>query len=546
MPLILDTASAAHEKKLHVSEDACLLSVPDARSTKKPALLAIASNLAGRSDKGEAARCAIESLRESFYAAPRDWEPKLALKESFHLANQAVSSGGKNRAATLSVLTLIGRQWSFGHLGNTRIWLYRDQKVKLLTHDHMELRMGTDPVITQACGLRNQIDLNTGTGDIRQNDVFILTTSGVHDVLNSSLIMGCAMKSESAQEVADGIIRLAKSAGSLDEMTVCVAIVDMIPDPKEKSATKVTDNISALPIGPLPEPGTVIDGFEVKRVTHNSLTTVVYKCIDEKTGNAVALRFPNPKFADDSEFIDAFLREEWIGKQHDNPHLIKVKSMAGRKRSVLYSLLEYHRGESLAKRMRRKKQLSVRETVYLANQLLDCLEYLHEKGITHRDINPGNIFVDKENKRILLTGFGLSSIEKLQDAGAEMPGQQNRGYQAPEILQGHESDKRADIYSTGVTIYKMLTAKYPYGRINSITDRTFIKSIDPVQYNKNIPGWLSEVIQKACSAKPDDRFGSAASFAAALNIPEDDMDQKKNQKGSFAKRLFSKVVPKKK
>jgi len=92
----------------------------------------------------------------------------------------------------------------------------------------------------------------------------------------------------------------------------------------------------------------------------------------------------------------------------------------------------------------------------------------------------------------------------------------------------------------------MLTAKYPYGRINTITDRTFIKLLDPVQYNKNIPGWLSEVIQKACSAKPDDRFASAASFAAALNIPEQDTDQKKNRKGSLAKRLFSKIIPEKK
>lgn len=546
MPLIVDTASATHEPRLHVSEEASLLSVPDARSIKKSAVLAIASSLEGRSDNGEAARCAIESLRKSFYAAPQDWEPKLALKESFHVANHTVSSGGKNRATTLSVLALKGRQWSFGHLGNTRIWLYRNQKVKLLTHDHMELRLGANPVITQACGLSDKIDLNTGTGEIQKHDVFILTTSGVHDVLNSSLIMGCAMKGETAQEIADAIIQQAKSAGSHDEMTVCAAIVDRVPGPEEKTNTKVTENISALPIGPLPEPGTVIDGFEIKRVTYSGLTTVVYKCIDQKTGTTVALRFPNPTFADDSEFIDAFLREEWIGKQYDHPHLIKVKSLAGRKRSVLYSLLEYHRGESLAKRIRRKKQLSVRETLYLANQLLDCLEYLHEKGITHRDIDPGNILVDKENKRILLTGFGLSSIDKLQDAGAEMSNQQNRGYQAPEILQGHESDKRADIYSTGATIYKMLTGKYPYGRINTITDQTFSKFRDPGQYNKDIPDWLSEVIQKACSARPDNRFDSAVSLAAALNLPGEEPKQKRGKLGAFAKNLMRKVAPKKK
>ena len=534
MPLILDTGSSTNAGKSSTSSDAYLIAVPDIRAAKRRAVLAIADSLDDPSEEGEASRFAVKTLRDSFYAAPKEWKAEQALKKSFAATNRAMASkGNQSGASTLSALTLDGNQWAFGHLGNTRIWLYRDDKLKLLTHDHTEHKMGEGQVVTQACGLSDQADIEIGGGDIQEQDVFVLTSNGIHDVLTSAIIMSCIMKGETAQEMAGLLVKQAIDAHGDDDMSACVAIVDRLPDKNESKSVSVIDTISALPIGPLPKKGDVIDGYQIQQTIQSGRTTMVYKCIEQKSGDTVALRFPNPKFADDHEFIDAFLREEWIGKQYDSPYLIKVKSLGGKKRSVLYSVLEYHRGESLKKRIRRKEKLSVRESLFLIMQLLKCVDFLHNKGICHTDIKPNNIYIDREKKRLMLVGFGLSSIDKMDDGntvGYTYEG--NKSFRAPEILQGYDSDKRADIYSIGATLYHMLTEKYPYGRISKVSDKSFAKFQSPDIYNRKIPKWLYKTLRQACAPKSNDRFQSIAAFSKTLHNPvQDGSDREPEENG---------------
>ena len=514
MPLILDTGSSSEKGRRDINSDACHVSAPDSHSPfNQPALLVIADSVSEvTSESKSAASCAVNTLRESFLAAPSGWELARTLKESFDAANQAVTHiGAGNHASTLSALVVHRKQWALGHIGDTRIWLYRDGALKQLTRDHTLPSMDMGSVVTQACGLKDRVDVELAGGELQEGDVFMLTSDGVHDTLDGSTLMSCLMHG-TAQEMANALTRRALEIGSRDNVSACVVKVEKLP-----AETDVTASIPALPIVALPKKGETIDGYQIQGMVHKGRLTAIYKALDQRTGETVALRFPNPRYADDPEFIDAFLREEWIGKRLNNPHLIKILKKDTREHSALYSVLEYHRGENLAKRIRRKEGLSVREAVYLIEQLLDCLQYLHGKGVTHRDIKPSNILIDKKNKRLLLVGFGLSSIERLQDRGADASAYTGtKSYMAPEMLNNDTSSKQADIYSVGVTLYKMLTGKYPYGRVSAPSDDIFEHFVSPQAYNPDVPHWLSLILEQACAPRPQDRFRDAGSFARAL------------------------------
>ncbi|GMR21040.1 MAG: bifunctional protein-serine/threonine kinase/phosphatase [Gammaproteobacteria bacterium] len=518
MPLLLDLGKSTLQGRRPENADASTIvaSKTDSPMTQ-PVLLAIADSLDELSDSGDAARCAISTLRDSFYAAPSEWQLENTLKESFGAANLAVThQGDDEHATTLSTLILYKNRWLLGHVGDTRIWLLRDQRLKQLSHDHTLPTLEMGSIVTQACGLSENIDVEILTGELQEGDIFVLTSDGVHDHIDGSAIIACAGPYQSAQKIADTLTQKALDAGSMDNVSTCVAIIEKLP---EQTIGLASNTISALPIIALPRKGDAIDGFQIRGLVHKGQMAAIFKAYDQHGGDTVSLRFPNPRFSKDRDFIDAFLREEWIGKRLDSPYLIKVLPHP-KKRTALYSVLAYQGGENLNKRIRRKEGLPVREALFLIEQLLDCLQYLHSKGVTHRNIKPSNILVDKKNRRLMLIGFGLSSVESLQDQGGDAQAYQGtKNYMAPEILSGDDSDKRSDIYSVGVTLYKMLTGKYPYGKLKEIDQDTFGSFINPQLHNPDIPDWLAEILARACAAERQQRFTNAAAFAQALNNP---------------------------
>lgn len=524
MPLILDTGSASLKGKQAENHDSVIVAHPDHAPYSQPAMLAIADTV-DESDELDIAEYALSSLRKNIYAAPLSWSLKRVIKESFNATNNTLmSSSDSAGATTLSALILHKHHWVLGHVGNTRIWLFRDSRIRQLTHDHILTTLEMGPVVTSACGLNTEIDLQILHGDLQEGDIFLLTSNGIHDVMNGTSLMSFLIKEEPVQIIASKITQAAIDAGSTDNVSACVARVEMLP---ETNAERGTDAISALPVCSLPHKGDAIDGFQVRGLVHKGRLACIYKAQDQKTKKTVALRFPIPSLADDSAYIDAFLREEWIGKRLNNINFVKSINVDPKRRTVLYSVLEYRRGENLGKRIDRKGFLSISESVYLIKQLLEGLLYLHNEGVMHRDIKPANILIDKKKRQLLLIGFGLSSIEQLQDGGADTRTYSGtKSYMAPELLVGEESDHRADIYSVGVSLYRMITGNFPYGRVSGKQEINFHDYTPAKTYNAEIPDWLEEVVQKSCTVNFKDRYNTAAEFLGALNNPPADTEKK--------------------
>lgn len=517
MPLILDTGCKSLPGKQVENHDAVTVAYPAPVPYSKPAVLAIADTV-DESDELDVATLALSSLSENIFAAPLSWSLKRVMKESFNATNNTlVGSSTSTGATTLSALVLHKYHWVIGHVGDTRVWLLRDARIRQLTHDHTLTTLEMGSVVTSACGLNTEMDLQILQGDLLEGDIFLLTSDGIHDVLNGTSLLAHLIKDDTAETMAGNIVRGAISAGSADNVSACVAKVEKLPDVETERGT---DSISALPVCSLPHKGDSVDGFQIRGLVHKGRLACIYKATDQKSDKTVALRFPIPGLADDSAYIDAFLREEWIGKRLDHDHFVKAYDISPQRRTVLYSVLEYRRGENLGKRIERKGFLAIDESIYLIKQLLEGLAYLHKQGVMHRDIKPGNMLIDKKKRQLSLIGFGLSSIEQLQDRGADTKAYSGtKSYMAPELLVGDESDQRADIYSAGVTLYRMITGHLPYGSVSATINTNFNSFTSAEHYIADIPEWLQDVMKKACAVNFEDRFGTAVEFLDAVSNP---------------------------
>ena len=101
-----------------------------------------------------------------------------------------------------------------------------------------------------------------------------------------------------------------------------------------------------------------------------------------------------------------------------------------------------------------------------------------------------------------------------------------KSYMAPELLVGNESDQRADIYSAGVTLYRMITGHLPYGSVTAAADINFNSFTSAEHYIADIPEWLRDVMKKACAVNFEDRFGTAVEFLDAVSNPPATIENK--------------------
>ncbi len=532
MTLFLDTGVATNKGKRGTNFDSCIATAPDNRM-EHGGLVACADGIAERPEAHEAARAAVQALSESYFAAPENWSTREALEQSVKAAHQVVASGGEaRRASSLSVLILRGRCWTVAHLGHTRVWLYREHALKLITQDHVIPRPTKRARIAKAVGFDTAMAADFSNGELCEGDIFLVTSDGVHDHLNGAALISILQSDLPAQHLADTIVQRALETGTRDSASVCVARVEKLPD---ESRTDIDERADALQVVETVKSGDVIDGYTIKSVRHKDQRYRIYKALDQESGEVVALKFPVPR-PDQHHLAQSFLREEWSTRRISHPHVLRTLNIRPGRRTALYTVLAYHKGETLAQRLRRKGRLPLRQALLLSSQLASALALLHRDGVIHGDVRPNNLLLDKANKQLLLLGLGSGAT--VNTSPPDLPDSRaGRNYLAPELLRGEQPNERSDIYAAGVTLYRMLSGKYPYGKLKSAKPAEHRPFIPLSQYRADVPIAVEELVEQACAWDAEVRFGKSADFVRALERVTTIVQQLRQQKKNSAAKV---------
>lgn len=246
---------------------------------------------------------------------------------------------------------------------------------------------------------------------------------------------------------------------------------------------------------------------------------VVYRGMDKSVGREVAIKTLT---AATDELRQRFLLEARSGILN-HPNIVTVYD-SGEQDGLPYIVMEFVRGDSLENLLRAGRQFSLIEKLTIIDQTCLGLGYAHKMGVIHRDIKPANIMLQPDGN-IKIVDFGVARLENL--SGHTQTGMVigTFHYISPERLLGKTADGRADIWSVGVMLYRLLAGRLPFpGDDISILQKVLHEPYDPLQSTlTGYPPALDHVLEHALAKKPADRYETAEDMAADIEAINDDL-----------------------
>jgi serine/threonine protein kinase/Flp pilus assembly protein TadD len=244
----------------------------------------------------------------------------------------------------------------------------------------------------------------------------------------------------------------------------------------------------------------------------------VYKVLDTKLNEKVALKLLKPEIASDRETIERFGNELKLARKISQRHVCRVFDL-GKAEGAHYLTMEYVPGQDLKGLIRQAGQLTVGKAISISKEICEGLAEAHRLGVVHRDLKPSNIMIDHEgNVRIM--DFGIARSLKGRDTTGMGVLVGTPEYMSPEQVEGKEADQRSDIYSLGIVLYEMLTGHVPFEGETPISVATKHKSElarEPRELNPQIPEDLNRLVLKCLAKEKEKRYQSARDLFDALS-----------------------------
>ncbi len=244
----------------------------------------------------------------------------------------------------------------------------------------------------------------------------------------------------------------------------------------------------------------------------------VYRAHDRRHDRSVAVKVLNRDVAA-ALGTDRFLQEIKTAASLTHPHIVAVHD-SGEAEGVLFYVMPHIEGETLRDRLNREKRLPVAEVARLTRQLAAALDFAHRHGVVHRDIKPENVILYEGEALIL--DFGIAKAisaaggDNLTRTGIAIG---TPAYLSPEQASGEtQLDGKSDQYSLACMVYEMISGRQPFiaNTPQGVIAKRFSERPPPLTATANAPAAVSEVVLRALSLDPANRFPTAGDFAQAL------------------------------
>jgi serine/threonine protein phosphatase PrpC len=467
----------------------------------------VCDGVGSASEGAEAAKRTTSYLMNNFKIRPKSWSMEKSIKTFIKSINSIlyqesqVNYERSELVTTLTIVVIEGDKLYGANVGDSRIYLYRDNAINQLSFDHAMNEVGFENVLTSAIGIESEVEVYYFENLLQKEDKILLCSDGLYNVLSQNRL---------EKGIAFGASALVKKASSLMERDLpddATAVVLEIEKVDEREVLKR----QALEIPQSLKKGQTVDGYVLeKSLIQNDRTWLCVK----KTKRYV-LKFAPLDGIDNPAILDFFVKEAWNAKRLKADFF--PKAVIPKNRTLRYYVMQWFDGESLDECLKRKK-ISIDDAVKLAQTLLQTSQFLLGKDLVHGDIKPHNIIVLKDangDSSFKIIDFG--SVTEIFSTATRVG---TPSFLSPQRFQSEAISEGSELFSIGVTLYLALTNRYPYGEIEPFQSPTFKEAKKPSKYNPNVPDWLDSVTLRAIALSKERRYEHYSEMAHELKSPK--------------------------
>ncbi len=481
---------------------------------RRDAVAAVADGVGGARGGREAAELTVRCFFDGFFGLPGSLGVQQAAARSLDAVNSWIVAQSHadprlaGMATTFTSLILSGRAGHCVHVGDSRLYRFREGALEQLTVDHVMGRAEFSHVLLRAVGLDNALRIDHAEFNLCPHERYLLCSDGVHGALKDAKICEILAARHAPDPSAHALVLSALAAGSADN---CTAMIVDILDTPPADEEEIRDHFGSLPILPAPEIGNLIDDYRIDGALSDGRYSRLMLAQDLRSGRKVVIKFPQPRVAADRVFRRAFINEAFVASRVRSPWIGEVIEQPPERQTRLYSVMPFYDGETLEQRLQREPRVNLQEGAQIATRLARAVAVLHRAGIIHRDIKPDNVLLLQDGG-LRLIDLGVARLPQIEDFPPEdIPG--TPSYMAPELLAGAGGCEASDLFALGVTVFRVFTRAWPYGEIEPFSKPRFGAPASLTSLRPDLPAWLEAAVAKAINVDPAKRYGDVLEFA---------------------------------